>query len=443
MPVQDYYVNYNKRQAMLPSEAKSNRLANQLNEQQLGLRASQESRLQAQEAREAEMQPHRLAKAQLETKYGEQMIQSDLASARTSRLATQENIATSRSERAIKVGEITAKLGKLYNAADTPEDKQAVLDTSRDFAASLFQAAGNNDALKELQADYESGELARDLEVLGKFSGTGRKVKSTQKLQVVGEDGSPKEVTRVIFDDGSTEDVGGGTSSKPLIQDMEKRNKAWQSKAEKAETEYGIATNMKNQVAQMREIFKDVKTGPGAQIALPVSQIATFFGADMAKYGSAAEAMQNLSTQQVLNFIGLTKGSISDAEMGMFYKSIPTLSTTPEGRELILEGMNALADAKLRRTETIRQINIDSRDARDAEQQLLNFDKQQAKNRVFSEDFKKRIEIVRSSAPKPINYADIATGKLFYSDDKKPTKANISQQQLNDAANSLPLEFYQ
>lgn len=106
------------------------------------------------------------------------------------------------------------------------------------------------------------------------------------------------------------------------------------------------ATTMKADVAQMRSALKDV--GAQGPISGRLNQLA-----DTATFGlapgsrGARDFVESKGTALQLGFTNMTKGAISDREMGLFSNAVPSVSKTEEGSNKIMNAMDAGAERKI------------------------------------------------------------------------------------------------
>jgi hypothetical protein len=119
-----------------------------------------------------------------------------------------------------------------------------------------------------------------------------------------------------------------------------------------------IAADQSNRTIAQMDALMDTgfRTGPGANLGASLQAIAGFLGMPAeGEHMQNAAAFESMAMNFVQQRIAGTKGAVSDKEMELFIRSVPTLSTTPEGIDLILEGMKLLNRPALdRRDASIR-----------------------------------------------------------------------------------------
>lgn len=112
------------------------------------------------------------------------------------------------------------------------------------------------------------------------------------------------------------------------------------------------ARNKRYRIGRMRDLIKRVSTGRTAGARQYLKSIAKDFGVDLEAWGieddvAAAEAIGSLSTQFALDYVGQTKGAITEREMDLFAAAAPGLSRTPEGNAILLDMMEEVADREV------------------------------------------------------------------------------------------------
>lgn len=100
-------------------------------------------------------------------------------------------------------------------------------------------------------------------------------------------------------------------------------------------------------IGQMRRIAQGLSTGAGTNAMVAIRKIGQRLGVTVGKDVAAAEAFRNVSMRFVQQQVQQTKGAVSDKEMELFQQAVPTLSTTPEGRKIMLNVMEQIAKRKV------------------------------------------------------------------------------------------------
>ncbi len=109
-----------------------------------------------------------------------------------------------------------------------------------------------------------------------------------------------------------------------------------------------VASEQKAQVRLLKQIGKTADLGIEGKLALKMRKFGDFLGFDVddAKIASG-EAVNQLSTKMSLSLTQLTKGSISDREMGLFLEAVPGLTSSDEGFNLMADIIEAGADRSI------------------------------------------------------------------------------------------------
>jgi len=121
----------------------------------------------------------------------------------------------------------------------------------------------------------------------------------------------------------------------------------------------GPARNLQRQVAQFKQLSEGIQTGKFAPTRTQLKRIAKGFGVDIDALGiddniAAAQVIDAISGAFALEFISLTKGSVSDAEME-FFKSLPAnLGNDPEANTILLRSMERAAELDIEVAELAR-----------------------------------------------------------------------------------------
>lgn len=157
----------------------------------------------------------------------------------------------------------------------------------------------------------------------------------------------------------------------------------------------GKANKALTRVNRTRQLLKQVNTGTLGAARAGAKALAQDLGVDLAQFNiqddaGAAQALGSMSTQAALDFVQQTKGSISNAEMDLFTQSVPSLSRTPQGNELILEmeekiARNQIEVAKMARDYRKKNGRID-----EGFGDVLS--QYHQKNPLFTDDIKNRIQ---------------------------------------------------
>lgn len=123
-----------------------------------------------------------------------------------------------------------------------------------------------------------------------------------------------------------------------------------------------VANDQLAQVRLLKQLGKSADLGIEGSIALKMRKFGEFLGFDVDDTKIASgEAVNQLSTKMALSLTQLTKGSISDREMGLFLDAVPGLTSSPEGFDLMADVIAADAERKIAMskyaTKLIRQNN--------------------------------------------------------------------------------------
>jgi ribosome-binding protein aMBF1 (putative translation factor) len=157
----------------------------------------------------------------------------------------------------------------------------------------------------------------------------------------------------------------------------------------------GKANQALTRVNRTRQLLKQVNTGTLGSAKTAAKSLAKDLGVDLAQLNiqddaGAAQALSAMSTQAALDFVQQTKGSISNAEMDLFAKAVPSLSRTPEGNELILEMQEKIAKNQIEVAKLAREYRKNKGRIDEGFGDVL--DQYHQKNPLFTEDIKKRIQ---------------------------------------------------
>jgi hypothetical protein len=108
------------------------------------------------------------------------------------------------------------------------------------------------------------------------------------------------------------------------------------------------ASDQLAQVRLLKQLGKSADLGIEGKVALKMRKFGEFLGFDVdeAKIASG-EAVTQLSTKMALSLTQMTKGSISDREMGLFIEAVPSLTSSPEGFDLMADVISADAERKI------------------------------------------------------------------------------------------------
>lgn len=103
-----------------------------------------------------------------------------------------------------------------------------------------------------------------------------------------------------------------------------------------------------SQVRLLKQLGKSADLGIEGKVALKMRKFGDFLGFDVddAKIASG-ETVNQLSTKMALSLTSMTKGSISDREMGLFIEAVPSLTSSPEGFDLMADVIAADAERKI------------------------------------------------------------------------------------------------
>jgi hypothetical protein len=189
-------------------------------------------------------------------------------------------------------------------------------------------------------------------------------------------------------------------------------------------------------LAQMETLLdQGLRTGPGADFAATLKGVMQFAGMDVSDdHKSNAEVFKKLSMDQVASRINQTKGAVSDSEMALFLRSVPTLATTPEGIDLIIEAMRQFNDAAIQRGKL-------ANDLRDQPGRTFNKDFYSQDMALrgdygrWKEDFFKRMKKVKGKARESFTWKDV----ISYSDTptSQPTTQPATPQRIGGRTSNL------
>jgi len=141
----------------------------------------------------------------------------------------------------------------------------------------------------------------------------------------------------------------GGESQKGLDKYYEELGRAAGKSEEQKEQDYNLAVQSNQLIEQMRYLAKDLPEGSFGtvpQTTLPIRNFMTgipglekFVNKDLL---GKEESMVNVVIGLAMMNIQKTKGPISDTEMGLFIKSIPSLAQSKQGFYTTMNMMEAL-----------------------------------------------------------------------------------------------------
>jgi hypothetical protein len=182
--------------------------------------------------------------------------------------------------------------------------------------------------------------------------------------------------------DGAPAEYFGAPSTEPYSVTAERGKQAVQLEADKKLEKYKVdvrraddtfeainkdateARKSNRTIAQMAAVMKNgLKTGAGAELGAQLRKLVGFFGGTATDDHEAnVELFRQLSMDFVANRIAQTKGAVSDSEMKLFIDSIPTLSTSPEGIDVMLKFMKLLNDPAINRQKYATNLDQDKPD---------------------------------------------------------------------------------
>jgi len=153
---------------------------------------------------------------------------------------------------------------------------------------------------------------------------------------------SRMDIERQIF--------GGGTDPGRSAA-AESNNKALVASWEKYDKENESALNSLPSINQSLAIINDgLYTGTLGEMAADFNKLSTSLGFAPVDANVGAEQFRVNSMKSVMDWIALTKGAISEAEMKAFSDASPGLSRTVEGNRMILTTAKKAAEWKQRRS---------------------------------------------------------------------------------------------
>ena len=153
---------------------------------------------------------------------------------------------------------------------------------------------------------------------------------------------SRMDIERQIF--------GGGTDPGRSAM-AESNNKALVASWEKYDKENESALNSLPSINQSLAIINDgLYTGTLGEMAADFNKLSTSLGFAPVDANVGAEQFRVNSMKSVMDWIALTKGAISEAEMKAFSDASPGLSRTVEGNRMILTTAKKAAEWKQRRS---------------------------------------------------------------------------------------------
>lgn len=110
------------------------------------------------------------------------------------------------------------------------------------------------------------------------------------------------------------------------------------------------AVKARTDLSKIQQLRSNISQLPGGLMG-GLAGMASDYGIKLGPNASAVEAASALISQLVPTQKAPGSGTISDADLDLFKKSLPKLSNTPQGNALILDTMQAMAEYKQRQGE--------------------------------------------------------------------------------------------
>jgi len=171
-----------------------------------------------------------------------------------------------------------------------------------------------------------------------------------------GETVSTAIIDGVLMDTETGQPFEGNLDDYDTLDVSEAGSKAEQAERAKIRTQVvrdlkadaKVASDQLAQVRLLKQVGKATDLGIEGNIALKMRKFGDFLGFDVNTTKIASgEAVGQLSTKMALSLTQLTKGSISDREMGLFLDAVPSLTSSPEGFDLMADVIAADAERKI------------------------------------------------------------------------------------------------